>query len=525
MTRRWPPTAWPGPTRRRWPRPPGASPEARRDLGDTVNRIGRLLANTGRPREAEVEYRAALAIRRKLAEEYPAVSEYRNGLAASHNNLGILLWKSGRLKEAEAEYRTALAIRREAGRRQPRRRRVPQATAGQPLQPRQPAAADGPAEGGGGRVPRGPGDRAGAGRRQPRRARIPQAPGAEPPPPRPACCKAEGRTREAEPEYRTALSILQELAEANPAVTQYRSDLGSTPQRARRPAGGVGPDRRGGGRVPRGAGERPGAGRGQSQPSPSSATAWRPATSTSATCSPSRAGRRRRSPSTARRRRSSEELAAANPAVTYFRHGLAYTHVRRGVLLSQTGRLSEAEAEDRKAAAIYRRAGRPQPQGPRLRRRPRLGAHQPRRCGPPSRAGRSRPATPTTGRSPSASGWSRRTRRAPTYLGNLAASLRRRGLARRDLGDPAGGVADARRALALLDGLASRSRRGVVRDGLLPCRDGRPGRVADRRRRHGGRRGDGPAAEAVGHGLPQRRRRSAPRRPSTRSATATTSGS
>ena len=31
---------------------PGASPQARRELGDTVNRIGRLLANTGRPREA-----------------------------------------------------------------------------------------------------------------------------------------------------------------------------------------------------------------------------------------------------------------------------------------------------------------------------------------------------------------------------------------------------------------------------------------------------------------------------------------
>ena len=78
MTRRWPPTAWPGPTRRSWPRPP-ATPSARRDLGDTVNRIGRLLANTGRPREAtEAEYRAALAIRKKLADASPAVTEFRN---------------------------------------------------------------------------------------------------------------------------------------------------------------------------------------------------------------------------------------------------------------------------------------------------------------------------------------------------------------------------------------------------------------------------------------------------------------
>ena len=46
----------------------------------------------------------------------------------------------------------------------------------------------------------------------------------------------------------------------------------------------------------------------------------------------------------------------------------------------------------------------------------------------------------------------------PVYLGNLASSLRRRGLARRDLGDAAGAAADSRRALTILDGLASRSR-------------------------------------------------------------------
>jgi hypothetical protein len=40
----------------------------------------------------------------------------------------------------------------------------------------------------------------------------------------------------------------------------------------------------------------------------------------------------------------------------------------------------------------------------------------------------------------------------------LAFSLRRRGLARRDLGDPAGATADIRRALRLYDGLATRSR-------------------------------------------------------------------
>src|SRR5262249_23214029 len=46
----------------------------------------------------------------------------------------------------------------------------------------------------------------------------------------------------------------------------------------------------------------------------------------------------------------------------------------------------------------------------------------------------------------------------PAYLGSLAFSLRRRGLVRRDLGDPAGAPADIRRAVRLYDGLARRSR-------------------------------------------------------------------
>ena len=46
----------------------------------------------------------------------------------------------------------------------------------------------------------------------------------------------------------------------------------------------------------------------------------------------------------------------------------------------------------------------------------------------------------------------------PIYRANLAASLRRRGLACRDLGDVAGAAGDVRRAVSLYDGLARRSR-------------------------------------------------------------------
>jgi eukaryotic-like serine/threonine-protein kinase len=45
----------------------------------------------------------------------------------------------------------------------------------------------------------------------------------------------------------------------------------------------------------------------------------------------------------------------------------------------------------------------------------------------------------------------------PEYRSQLARSYRRRGLARGDLGDPAGASADARRAIALLEGMSSRT--------------------------------------------------------------------
>ena len=286
--------------------------EFRSDLAGSHNNLGILLAETGKPAEAEAEYRKALAIRQKLADDNPAVTEFRSRLADSHNDLGILLSSTGKPAEAEAEYRKALAILPEAGRRQPRRHRIPQQPGGQPQQPRHTAVADGQAGGGGGRVP-------------------------------------HGRWRSA------------------------RSWPTTTP------------------------------------PSPNSAAAWRTATTTSASC------------------------------------------------WRQTGKPAEAEAEYRMALAISAEAGRRQPEGPRLPRRrwPRATATSPS-CSAAS-AARPRPATAASGPSRSARRWSRRTPRSRCTAAHLAESLRRRGLARRDLGDPAGAAADARRALALYDGLPSRS--------------------------------------------------------------------
>ena len=64
-----------------------------------IDGIGDLRHKTGRPKEAESEYRAAAAIREKLAAENPAVSGFRNQLANSHNNLGWLLAQTGRAQD------------------------------------------------------------------------------------------------------------------------------------------------------------------------------------------------------------------------------------------------------------------------------------------------------------------------------------------------------------------------------------------------------------------------------------------
>ncbi len=60
---------------------------------------------------ARADIARALDIYRVLAEANPAVTDFRSSLAASHNGLGVLLTETGRPVEAEAEYRRALAIR------------------------------------------------------------------------------------------------------------------------------------------------------------------------------------------------------------------------------------------------------------------------------------------------------------------------------------------------------------------------------------------------------------------------------
>ncbi len=433
----------------------GATPEARRDLGDTVNRIGRLLANTGRPREAEAEYRAALAIRKKLAGEDPAVAELRNSLAATHNNLGIVLFKTSRSKEAEAEYRTALAIRAKLAEDNPavtefrRQLQASHFNLGNLLRQT-------------GRSP--------AAEALFRAAVSIQRELAEDNPTLPefrrllainhqylgTVLKETGRPREAEPEYRTAQSILRELVAANPAITTYRSDLGSTYTDLGVLLAESGRSREAEAEFRAGVSNE----RVLAEANPT-VTEFRDRLATghvnlgellSETGRPSEAEPEYRAAQALFR-----GLAEANPAVTYYRFGLAYTQVRRGLLLSQAGRPSEAESEDRAAVAIYRDLADHSPKVPQYRDG--LATALTNLGDVLGRCGRLAEAREAHDRAIAlCERLVTEHPKAASYRGNLASALRRRGLARRDLGDVAGAAADPRRALAILDGRASRSR-------------------------------------------------------------------
>lgn len=61
--------------------------------------------------EAREQYQRAIAIREKLAAEFPDVPEYRHELATGRNNLGALLSGLGKMNEARELYKQALATR------------------------------------------------------------------------------------------------------------------------------------------------------------------------------------------------------------------------------------------------------------------------------------------------------------------------------------------------------------------------------------------------------------------------------
>ena len=153
--------------------------EFRSRLADSHNSIGHLQSETGKPGEALESYRRALAIGQKLADDNPDVTEFRYSLADTHHNIGMLQWQTGKPGRGAGVVPAGAGDPAEAGRRQPRRHRLPKQPGDQPQQHRHFADGYRQAGRGAGVVPAGAGDQAEAGRRQPRRHRIPQQPGGQ----------------------------------------------------------------------------------------------------------------------------------------------------------------------------------------------------------------------------------------------------------------------------------------------------------------------------------------------------------
>jgi tetratricopeptide (TPR) repeat protein len=89
----------------------GNDERSRMIRAEGLHRVAYLRARLGQTDEAIAGYRASLAIRQKLADDYPTVPAYRQELARSHNNLGVLLKDQNRAEEPAEHCRKALAIR------------------------------------------------------------------------------------------------------------------------------------------------------------------------------------------------------------------------------------------------------------------------------------------------------------------------------------------------------------------------------------------------------------------------------
>jgi tetratricopeptide (TPR) repeat protein len=79
-------------------------------LAYSHNSFGVVLNSTGKSVEALTAHQKSLAIRQKLADANPSVTEFQVALSSSHNNIGHLLSDTGRPAEALEAHGQALAI-------------------------------------------------------------------------------------------------------------------------------------------------------------------------------------------------------------------------------------------------------------------------------------------------------------------------------------------------------------------------------------------------------------------------------
>ncbi len=374
---------------------PGAGVVAKVDVGRSLIAVAGLLEATGKTDEALATYRRSESL---LAGPAGADPSARAALAACRSQMGWLLNDHGQVRRRPGGLPAGAGRPGGAGRRSRSLQRGPPRPGGHGPPDRHPAVRDGQAaeaeaelppgagdltrswptttppspnsaaawrgatstsahcwmdgqaSGGGGRVSQGAGDLPEAGRRQPRRHRFPQRPGVEPRQPR-LVAVAQGKLAEAEAELRNALALYAEARRRQPRRHRLPQQPGAKPLQPRPRVVEPGQASRGGGRVPQGAGDPAEAGRRQPRRHRFRIGLARShyflGILLSNTGKPAEAE--------AEFRKSMallQKLADDDPAVTDFRDDLAYSHNDLGNVLSKTGKPAEAEAEYRKALAI-----------------------------------------------------------------------------------------------------------------------------------------------------------------------------
>jgi eukaryotic-like serine/threonine-protein kinase len=85
-------------------------PEFPRCLAAIHHDIGLLQSGTGKPLESLQSFRRALVIFQKLADDNPSVTDFRRGLAATYHRIGAVQSPTGKSVEALESYGQALAI-------------------------------------------------------------------------------------------------------------------------------------------------------------------------------------------------------------------------------------------------------------------------------------------------------------------------------------------------------------------------------------------------------------------------------
>jgi eukaryotic-like serine/threonine-protein kinase len=386
--------------------PAGSDPAVRAAVANCRSRLGHLLFRTGQTADSLAAYRLARSDQEALAAAPGATDDARRNLASTLNTFGYLLVLTGRPGEAEAEFRKALALE-------------------QGLVNANPAAT----------APRS------------RLATVHNSLG--------WMLSDTGRPEAAAVELRAALALLQGLADANPAVTEFRSRRATVHSNLGRVLTMTG-------RLEAAEAEyREALALQQNlvEANPG-VTAFR---SLSATVHGNLGivlrdtGRPKEAETEFRAALALlQALADANPRVIEFRSLLALNHANLGGLLWNTGRPNETVDEFRQMVALFQGVVEANPAATVFRVH--LANAHSDLADVLRFVGRAAEARDSYDQSIAIH--ERRLQEAPKDPGPvhaLAGSYRRRGLNRRDLGDFAGAAADARRALALWDGVPSRT--------------------------------------------------------------------